>query len=259
VTPPETFIFSPPPGAAGGSSARAFSGGSASREARSAFTLIELLLVALLTAAIASAVTMALSRTLDARSRSESRVEAFARAAAAADRIALDAHNLVRSGDLYDARVLLADSAAADFASQHDELLLFSRSLRQARPRSEQNEGDTSEVQYRLQTPSDPRAAGHTLWRRADPVPDDTPDGGGVAVPIVEGITGLTIEAFDGATWLPAWDSDRDGYPHALRVTVLARSDADPPAEARARRTIALDRTPAPYATVSPRGEGATR
>ena len=215
------------------------------------FTLIELLLAVLLAAGIAGAVTMSLSRALHARQRAESRQEAFARAASVVDRIALDAQNLVRSGDLYDARVLLADSAAGDPAAEHDELLLFSHSPRQARPMAEQNEGGVYEVQYRLQSPADPRAAGDTLWRRADPAPDETPDGGGVAVPIVEGVAAVSIECFDGAEWRATWDSDRDGYPHALRVTALARSDADPPTEAWARRTVAFDRTPIPFASVT--------
>ncbi len=215
------------------------------------FTLIELLLATLIAAGIAGAVTVSLSQALRARTNSEGRQEAFARAAAAVDRIALDAQNLVRSGDLYDARVLLVDSEGADPASQHDELLLFSTSPRQSRAASEQNEGDAYEVQYRLQTPADSSAPGYILWRRADPFPDETPDGGGVATPIVRGIVALAIEAFDGESWFATWDSDRDGYPHALRITAMARGGAEKPVEAAARRTVAVDRVPIPYATAA--------
>lgn len=224
------------------------------RGVRGAFGLIELIVATLIAAAIAGAVTVSLSQALRARASSEARREAFARAAAAADRIALDVQNLVRSGDLYDARVLLVDSEGADVAGQRDEVLLFSNSPRQARPVSEQNEGGAYEVQYRLETPPDPNASGYVLWRRADPVPDKTPGGGGIATPIVRGIAALSIEAFDGKSWLPSWDSDRDGYPHALRITTLARSDGGKRAEAAARRTIAVDRVPLPYATASTGG-----
>lgn len=236
----------------------------ASRTPRAAFTLIELLLAALLAAGIAGAIAVSLSQALRARAASESRGDAFSRASAAVDRIALDIQNLVRTGDLFDARVLLVEGGVGQSSdprsTQRDELLLFSFSPRPARPLSDQNEGAVYEVQYRLQTPPDPAAAAYVLWRRADPVPDDTPDGGGVASPIVRGIASLSIEAFDGSGWHDDWDSDRDGYPHALRITVLARSDDRiRPVEAFARRTIAIDRTPTPYATVSAQAEGTSR
>ncbi len=227
------------------------------QRARRAFGLIELIIATLIAAAIAGAVTVSLSQALRARATSEARQEAFARAAAAADRVALDAQNLIRSGDLFDARVLLVDSEGGDLAGQRDEILLFSSSPRQARPASDQSEGGVYEIQYRLETPSDPAAAGYVLWRRADPVPDETPDGGGIATPIVQGIAALSIEAFDGKSWLSSWDSDRDGYPHALRITTLARSEGEKQAEAAARRTVAIDRAPAPYATVSTESQGA--
>lgn len=219
------------------------------------FTLIEVLLATLIAAAIAGAVTISLSQALRARTRAHSRQEAFARVSTAVDRVALDAQNLIRSGDLYDVRVLVVDSGSGNLEGEHDEALLFSHSRRQARPLSEQNEGAAYEVQYRLQSPADLRAAGYTLWRRADPVPDETSDGGGVATPIVQGIAALSIEAFDGAEWQPTWDSDRDGFPHAIRVTAFARGDGERPAEAWSRRTVAIDRTPIPYATVSTGGE----
>ncbi|MBL8745348.1 MAG: prepilin-type N-terminal cleavage/methylation domain-containing protein [Phycisphaerae bacterium] len=229
------------------------------RPSRGGFSLIELIVASLIAAMIAGAVAASLGQALRARSAAEARQEALARATAAADRIALDALNLVRSGDLFDARVLLVDSQGADLAGQRDELLLFSNSPRQARPSSEQNEGGTYEVQYRLETPPDPAASGYILWRRADPVPDEVPDGGGIASPIVRGITALSIEAFDGKSWLPSWDSDRDGFPHALRITTLARSEGAKRTEFAARRTVAIDRVPIPFATVSGESQGAAR
>lgn len=222
-----------------------------------AFTLIELIVATLLAAGIAAASTIAISRAIRAREAGEARQTATMRAAACVDRIALDIQNLVRSGDLYDARVLLVDSGAGALRAQRDELLLFSFSGRRVRSASEQNEGAVYEIQYRLQDPPAPTDTGYTLWRRADPVPDDVPDGGGIASPIVRGVAALSIEAFNGAAWLTNWDSDRDGYPHALRVAALARDDRMPYAEVWLRRTIAIDRTPVLFAAPTD-AQGAT-
>jgi hypothetical protein len=56
---------------------------------------------------------------------------------------------------------------------------------------------------------------------------------------------GVRIQAFDGTTWFDDWDTDSDGYPHAVRVTVTARSD-DGSVTRVSRRTIAVDRVPLP-------------
>jgi type II secretion system protein J len=214
-----------------------------------AFTLIEVLVAVLITAGIAGASAVAVSRALKSQEVARARQESFARAALAVDAVAADVQNLVRSGDLYDARVLIVDSSLST-GSARDEMLLFSRNSRPVRPSGEQNEADAYEVQYRLEAPPDIAATGYVLWRRADPVPDEVPDGGGIAAPLASGITALSIQAFDGASWLDSWDSDRDGYPHAIRITAGA-SDGRGQRESVARRTIAVDRTPIPYATVS--------
>lgn len=216
---------------------------------RLAFTLIEVLVAVLITAGIAGASAVAVSRALRAQEVAKARQEAFARAGLAVDSLAADLQNIVRSGDLYDARVLIVDSSLSN-GSARDEILLFTRSSRPVRAPGEQNEGDAYEVQYRLQSPMRLDATGYTLWRRADPVPDEVPDGGGVASPLAIGMSSFSVQAYDGSAWLDSWDSDRDGYPHAVRVTASA-SDDQGRREAIARRTIALDRTPTPYATVS--------
>jgi hypothetical protein len=38
----------------------------------------------------------------------------------------------------------------------------------------------------------------------------------------MDGVVSLRFEAYDGSTWRDAWDSDLDGLPWALRVTVRA-------------------------------------
>lgn len=223
--------------------------------ARRGFTLIELLVAALITAMIAGATTVAIAQSLRAREGSSARQEAMSRADAAASRIADDVQNLVRSGDLFDARVLLVDGRTGDVA--HDELLLFVGSTRQARSVSDQAEGGAYEAQYRLMAPPWSDARAYILWRRVDPVPDEVADGGGIASPIVEGVASLSIEAFDGESWHTEWDSDRDGYPHALRIAATARAD-DRAVFTTARRVIGIDRTPIPYATTEQASASAT-
>ncbi len=221
------------------------------------FTLIELVVVAIIIAGLASAVTVAISQTLRARSASEARQSARIRADAAVSRIAMDVHDAVREGDLFHARILITDRAIAGVA--RDELLLFTRSMRVVRPNASSPEGAEFEVQYRLASDalaSTGRAPatkkpGLTLWRRVDPIPDDVPDGGGVVSPVVEGVTAVSIEAFDSEAWRPTWDSDRDGYPHAVRIVAVATSD-DGKVTQTARSVVALDRTPLPYTAIRP-------
>lgn len=224
--------------------------------ARAGFSLVELIVAAIIVAGLTAAVSTAISQTLKARSASDARQAARIRADAAVSRIALDVHDAVREGDLFHARILLTDGAASGAA--RDELLVFARSTRSARPNTALPEGAEFEVQYRLATDAlGARAAapqatpGLTLWRRVDPVPDDTPDGGGVVSPVVQGVVSLSIEAFDSESWRTSWDSDRDGYPHALRIVATATSD-NQRVSITARRVVALDRTPIPYEAVRP-------
>lgn len=232
---------------------------------RRGFSLIELLVGVLITAGVCGATTIALSQALKAKTNSEARRQAFARATTAAERIASDAANALRDGDLYACRVRVTDGGLGETAA--DQLLIFSKSLQPTRPLGSQPEGDRYEVQYRLQPDSrasvtatrpPTRAAAvpaqNVLWRRVDPVPDEVPDGGGVAFPFVERVKGLSIEAFDGRAWYPSWDSDRDGLPHALRVTCWATSE-DGSKQAAARRTVALDRVPVPFVTAASEAE----
>ncbi len=234
------------------------------------FTLIELLVGILITAGICGATTVALTQALKAKATSEARRQAFVRATTAADRIALNLTNFVRDGDLYRARVLISDAGEGEQAA--DQLLVFTKSLQPTRPIGSQPEGDHYEVQYRIQADEraalDPKAgkpargagpAQTILWRRVDPVPDENPEGGGVAFPLAERIAALSIDAFDGKVWYPSWDSDRDGYPHAVRLTVWATSE-DGTKKAAARRVVAFDRVPVPFVTATSQAkQGSTK
>ena len=53
-------------------------------------------------------------------------------------------------------------------------------------------------------------------------MPDTYPEAGGVITPKVEGILELEIEAWNGDQWLTTWDSDYDGMPYGLRISITA-------------------------------------
>jgi type II secretion system protein J len=206
------------------------------------FTLVELVVAAVVAAIVAGAAVTAVSQMLKLKAKSQARQQAFERADIAAGRMALDLNNLVRHHNLQFARVTVRDSGAGDLA--RDGLLLLTRSSRPVRNEEDGAEGGEYEVQYRVdalsgidQTPA--------LWRRCDPAFDLYQDAGGVAAPVIRGVQSLSIEAYDGNEWFQSWDSDTDGYPHAVRLTVTVDSD-DRLATATARRTIAIDRTPIP-------------
>lgn len=223
------------------------------------FTLIELMVAIVITAAVAGGSVIALSQAMDARSRSHAREQARSRAETAAAIIARDISNAIRAGDLFDAQVFIADLTVD--GSARDEILLFSRSDRRARPSGDAPEGGEYEVQFRVAAraerdePGGRRGNTFSLWRRTDPVPDEWFDAGGVATAVVEGVVELSISAFDGEGWFGDWDSDREGYPHAIRIDLRARDNTGR-YTADARRVVALDRTPTPYATAVEGEEG---
>lgn len=211
---------------------------------RRGFTLAELALAGVLVALLGGATTVVLSQLSRTRETSAQRELAFSRADAAAARIARDAANMIRDHDLAQARVVVIDSG--DRYTPRDELLMLVRSLEPVRGLPDLPEGVDREVQYRLGADSD---RPDVLWRRLDVGHDRAQDGGGVARPIADGIVALSIEACDGDVWLDSWDSDRDGFPHGLRITVYARDDSSRRIVV-ARRVIAVDRAPLPVTVV---------
>lgn len=249
---------------------------------RRGFTLIELIVAGLVAALVAAAAGVGLAQVLRVRTAVEAHAEAQRRADLAAESIRRDLQGTLRDGDLFYVTVRVIDRGdIAQGQDEFDELLLFAQSDRRVRPLDDQPESGEYEVQYRAaagpgvgrqplpgwsapQQPQ-PRARrggapvrlgpGFTLWRRADPMPDDVPDGGGIILPVTEGITRLSVLAFDGQRWETSWDSDTDGLPHAVRVILEARDDTGR-ATATAIRTIALDRVPIPYVTVGGTSSG---
>jgi len=222
---------------------------------RAGFTLVEIIVASVIVALMAGATTVAISRSVKTRDAAQARYEAFSSASTAADLIAKDLQNTARDETAKYVRVALTTGGSADAPS--DSLILLARTGRPTRNDPKIPDGPVHEVQYRLENEElsapAPGASGSVgtdsgkkvLWRRDDPLPDEYLDGGGVAAPLVMQIKSISIEATDGAEWFESWDSDLDGMPHAVRVTVVAVSGT-PERTAVARRTVALDRTPLP-------------
>jgi hypothetical protein len=215
---------------------------------RSGFTLIELLLAGVITAFVVGSVAVALSQLSRARTTSRERFDTFLKADAALERIRRDVASTIRHEDLFWCRVLIdTDTQNTDAGVMpRSELLIFTSRLRPIREIDYNGEGTEFESQYRIVDDVN----GPVLWNRVDAVLDEYPMGGGIATPVVDGVAGLLVEAYDGEAWYDQWDSDVDGIPHALRVTVIAAAPdlswRPVPTSAELRTVIALDRAPPP-------------
>jgi type II secretory pathway pseudopilin PulG len=217
-------------------------------ERRRGFTLIEMVVAGSVAVIVIGAITISLSKIGRGREVASDRLNAHLRASAALDTVRRNVASVMRSADLFETRLLITDGTAGgrggDF--DRDEILLFTNRLAAVRPGDKyQGEGSEYETQIRIMEDE----LGSALWERRDPVPDRNPEGGGVAIPLVDGVVGLQLEAYDGESWYPDWDSDLYGLPWAVRATVVAsgeRMTGDLLAETGAyvvlRTTVAIDR-----------------
>jgi len=212
------------------------------RTHRRAFTLVELIVAALVGAMVAGAVAVSAGQLWRTNLAASQRQQASARAEAAASRISLDLLSTARDADLLGARVSILDGGTGP--SARDELLILTKSMRPVRDDAGEAEGDLQEAQYRVVGTA---GGAGSLWGRRDPAMDEIVDGGGIAESLVEGIVSISITAYDGEAWFEEWDSDRDGMPHAVRISVEAAGD-DGKTRATSRRLVAIDRVPIPVA-----------
>lgn len=187
---------------------------------RRAFTMVELLVASMIIALVLIAVATSIAQVGRARTSARVRLEAYRRAAVALESMRRDLATTMRSEDLFLTRVLLLDGERSSPMGRldRDELLVFNNRLRPMREIHYNGEGIEYETQYRVEDDD----LGAALWQRRDAVPDLYPEGGGIATPVADGIISLSIEAYDGTSWFNTWDSDEDGIPWALRVTVQA-------------------------------------
>lgn len=214
---------------------------------RRAFTLVELVVAGIAALLVVGAVTSALFQSARARATTKSRLVAYARANSALDMVRSEIASTMRRSDLFETRVVLYDdvTTTSDGDLSRDELLLFTVSLRAVRPIDYEGEGQEYESQFRIGEDS----TGTALWQRRDAVLDEWCDAGGIASPVANGIISLEIQAYDGESWFDEWDSDIDGLPWALRVTVTASGNElgvdpleDDIPQVTLRTQIAIDR-----------------
>lgn len=193
--------------------------------ARRGFTLIELMVAALIVSFVLGSVAMSVGQLGRARNTSKTRFDAFMRADAALNLLRREIASITRTDDLFFTRLLLLDDTThrgrEDF--DRDELLIFNTRLRPSRNIDFAGEGYEHETQFRIADDD----FGPVLWQRTDAFPDEYDRAGGKALPAVEGVLGLTIQAYDGANWYDEWDSDISGLPHAVSVIVLACGHRD--------------------------------
>jgi uncharacterized membrane protein YgcG len=221
---------------------------SAGSRPRLGFTLVELIVAGVVGVIVVGAVTISLSKIGKGREIATRRLDAHVRATLALDAVRRDVASVIRSGDLFDTRLVILDGAVSSRLGDldRDELLVFSNRLITARaPDKYQGEGSEYETQVRVMDDE----LGSALWTRRDPVPDRNPDAGGVAIPLVDGVVAIQLEAYDGESWYPDWDSDVYGMPWAVRASVTAvgrknEEDAYSGTEAvvTLRTTVAIDR-----------------
>jgi hypothetical protein len=173
-----------------------------------------------MTAFVLGAVSTCLSQLASAKTSSRMNLEAHLRADSALSALRDDIVCVLRDADLFHTRLLLFDGTTPTPLGRvdRDEILVFNTRLRPIRDLDFMGDGMEFETHFRIEDD----ALGPAMWRRRDAVPDEYPRGGGVATPLVAGVLSLAVEAYDGDLWHEQWDSDYDGLPLAVRVTVIA-------------------------------------
>ncbi len=184
------------------------------------FTLVEVMVAGIITSFLLGSVSMSLSQLAKAKASTTQRLAAHLRADAALESLRREIVSVIRSDDLFWSRLLIEDDAISSSVGRldRDEILVFSTRFRPIHPVEFSGEGMEYESQFRIEDDE----LGPVLWHRRDAVPDEYPRGGGTATPLVDGLISLSIEAYDGQQWYEQWDSDLDGLPMAIRVTVAA-------------------------------------
>jgi type II secretion system protein J len=228
---------------------------------RRGFTLLELMIAGVMAAIVLGGITVSLSQLGLSKAISRQRLDAFSRCDTALRTIRRDIISVLRRDDLFDTRLKIIHNTSRFNGREvdRDELLVFNSSLRANKEIDFNGEGVEYETQYRI----DDDEFGVVLWKRRDPILDDNPLGGGIATPLGEGVVSLQLEAYDGDNWVPEWDSDEFGIPHAIRITIAATGMVDGddlyPPFVLLRTVVALDRVMQPadlYEVIEEETEG---
>ncbi len=230
------------------------------RRKQRAFTLAELLIAGTIAMIVAAVVTASLAQFSAAREVCKLRLDSHVRALAALETVRKELQASLRSDDLFHSRVLIVDDHTATVTDaggievDRDELLVYNTRLRTVRDTEYNGSGQEFETHFRIEDDD----LGSALWMRADSQPDQYERGGGSATPIMDGVVALKFEAYDGAGWYDQWDSDEEGLPWALRVTVKALGtqpgDAIDPAVrdlVTLSTVVPIDRAPQPMVQIA--------
>jgi len=210
------------------------------------FTLVELIIAVTITAFVLGVLWTTVGNMSRARNISRARMLAHLRADTALNTIRRDVASVLRSDDLYWTMLRIENGGGVrnGLSVDRDDLLLFSSRFVPTRPLMAQGEGLEYETQYRIMDD----AVGSVLWQRRDPAPDEFYDGGGIATPIVEGVAGLNVEAWDGVEWWTTWNSDDYGLPLAVRISVVVPIEGKPGERPVVLSTlVSIERVPPPY------------
>ncbi len=185
---------------------------------RRGFTMVELLTAGVILALVLSAMGLSLGQVNQSRVMARERADAYLRADAGLRMVRRELVSLLRMDDLFYTRLLITDNGVTidGFNFERDEILLFNSRIQATSSLDYNGDGTEFESAFRIEQDND----GPVLWHRRDAMPDKFPRGGGIATPSMEGILGLSFEAWDGEVWTTVWDSDDDGLPQAIRVTV---------------------------------------
>lgn len=212
------------------------------------FTLVEMIIAITVAGFILGAIWTGLGQMTKSRQISRARLQAYVAADSALNEIRRDIASLIRDDDLYWSHISVVDNQVDTVQGRvnRDELLIFTNRLRniRARPYGAQGEGMEYETQYRVVQD----AEGPVLWRRRDPVIDEYHDGGGIASPLLEEVSGLSIQAFDGESWYSEWNSDLLGLPFAISIEITVPvTDSPYDVPAVLRTVVAIDRIIPPF------------
>lgn len=179
------------------------------------FTLVELLLAVMVTV-ILSVSTVAMLRSTDQTRRRVDRQTALQQETRAAlETISTALRNASRTQDQSN----IFEGLDADLDAHPADRVKFLTVTPQP-VRRDQPESDVKECEFFLyaSTPDRPPM----LMQRLDPTRNEEPDGGGVVRCIAENIVALELAYHDGRTWQPEWSAETDGWPVAVRVSLLA-------------------------------------
>lgn len=192
------------------------------RRRRGGFTLLELIVATTVTVLVTGSTLLLVRNLTAAQMRVDGQSELQQEARAAAHAIATALRNAYRppAGEQRDVQdwPLLVGEAGFRGDLAEDTLRLLSVSHRTVR--REEPESDVREIEFGLAEVEGRRFP--VLTRRTDPALLEPDDRGGVLERLAHNIVSLEIAYYDGLAWRQDWHSHDDGWPLAVRISLLA-------------------------------------